>query len=138
MKAPLCAIILILLGLQCTYSTTTYFDGFSMNGTFNSFDLGGVSSIYPLGTLSANYSLYATFSYPGIPASSIQLTQDIMMLNSALSHGLQYMDTSTGAPVLTKAYGTSISNHISYPTPTNPGLYRMTYNIKFPPASTQT
>lgn len=138
MKAGLFTIIVILLGLQCAHSTTTYSYGFTYNGTMNSLNLGGYSAIYPLGTLSANYSIYATFSYPGISAASTQLTQDIMTLSMDPNHGLQYMDTSTGAPVLTRAYGTSQTNTIVYPTPTNPGLYRMTHNIMFPPTSNQT
>ena len=59
-------------------------------------------------------------------------------LNGLLTHGLQYFDTSSGAPVLTKAYSTSATNKITYPTSTNPGLYRMSYKIEFPPSSTQT
>lgn len=138
MRARLYSIILILLGLQCALSATTFSQGFSFNGTFNSLNLGGYTPVYPLGTLSAGYTLSATFSYPAIPASSTQLTMDIMMLNAAMSQGLQYMDSSTSPPSLKKAYGTSMSNTISYPTPTNPGLYRMTHNIMFPTGSSQT
>ena len=127
MKASLCVIVLILLGLQCAYSVTTYFDSFTYNGTSGSLDLGGYSAVYPLGTLSAGYSLYATFSYPGIPATSTQLSTDITYLTSGMAYGLVYMDTSSGTVV--KADGKSQSNKIIYPTPTNPGLYRMTHNI---------
>lgn len=134
MRVNLSTILLILLGLQCAFSATTYFDSFSYNGTYGSMDLGGYTAVYPLGVLSANYSIFATFSYPGIPASSTQLTQDISSLNSDPSHGLQYLNSNG---TLVKAYGTSQTNTISYPTPTNPGLYRMTHNIMFPPNSTQ-
>lgn len=135
---PLRVILILLLGAQCAFSATTYTAGFTYNSAANSFDLGGYSVIYPLGTLSANDTLSATFSFPGIPASSTKLASLISNLNSDMNHGLQYLDTSSGAPVLSKAYSTSSTNRIVYPTPTNPGLYRMTHKIGFPPSSTQT
>jgi hypothetical protein len=135
--------ILIVLFAMLTFAgaqtTNTFTYSFPYNGSLATQAINSYyNPVYQLGVLSVNYSIKVTFTLPNGGASASGLKNLIESFAFLNSRGLQYVDRTSGSPVVKRAVSTAAGAQIVYPPVTNNTTYTFTYKVIFPTAYTLT